>query len=65
MKVDIRHEAAKHYDCNPDFSNDIPFYQQLISSPDLSVLELGCRDVIKGNQMGRITSYPNVFYLLS
>ena len=39
--MDIRTEAAKYYDSNPDFVNDIPFYQKLIPSPDSSVLELG------------------------
>jgi SAM-dependent methyltransferase len=42
MKIDIRAEAAKYYDKNPDFPNDIPFYQKLIPSPDCSILELGC-----------------------
>jgi SAM-dependent methyltransferase len=42
MKIDIRTEAAKYYDSNPGFLNDIPFYQKLIPSPYSSVLELGC-----------------------
>ncbi|MFN8385893.1 MAG: class I SAM-dependent methyltransferase, partial [Anaerolineales bacterium] len=42
MKIDIRTEAAKYYDSNPDFLNDTPFYQKLIPSPNSSVLELGC-----------------------
>lgn len=42
MKIDIRIEAAKYYDSNPDFLNDIPFYQKLIPSPNSSILELGC-----------------------
>ena len=42
MKVDIRAEAAKYYDSNPSIPNDIPFYQSLIPSPDVSILELGC-----------------------
>ena len=42
MKVDIRNEAAKYYDSNPGFLNDIPFYQNLIPSPETSILELGC-----------------------
>ncbi len=42
MKVDIRAEAARHYDSNPDFPNDVPFYRSLIASPDFSILELGC-----------------------
>ena len=42
MKVDIRTEAAKYYDSDPSFLNDIPFYQKLIPSPNISILELGC-----------------------
>jgi len=42
MKIDIRNEVAKYYDRNPSFINDIPFYQNLIFSPDVSILELGC-----------------------
>jgi SAM-dependent methyltransferase len=42
MKIDIRTEAAKYYDNNPGFLNDIPFYQRLIPSPNSSILELGC-----------------------
>lgn len=42
MKIDIRTEAAKYYDSNPDFLNDTPFYQKLMPSPNSSVLELGC-----------------------
>ena len=42
MKVDIRNKAAKYYDSNPDFLNDIPFYQKLIPFPSISILELGC-----------------------
>jgi SAM-dependent methyltransferase len=42
MKIDIRTEAAKYYDSNPSFLNDIPFYQKLITSPNSSILELGC-----------------------
>lgn len=42
MKTDIRAEAAKYYDSNPAFLDDIPFYQQLISWPASSILELGC-----------------------
>lgn len=41
MKIDIRAEAAKYYDSNPSFLNDIPFYQKLIPSSNGSVLELG------------------------
>lgn len=42
MKIDIRNEVARYYDNNPAFLNDIPFYQNLISSPENSILELGC-----------------------
>ena len=42
MKIDIRAEAARYYDSNPDAPNDVLFYQQHIPSPDASVLELGC-----------------------
>ena len=42
MKIDIRMEAAKYYDANPDFHQDVPFYQKLVPSPEASILELGC-----------------------
>jgi SAM-dependent methyltransferase len=42
MKIDIRAEAAKYYDSNPGFLNDIPFYRERIPAPDSSLLELGC-----------------------
>jgi SAM-dependent methyltransferase len=42
MKIDIRTAAAKYYDRSPNFPNDIPFYQQLVPSPNSSILELGC-----------------------
>jgi SAM-dependent methyltransferase len=42
MPVDIRLEAAKFYDNNPDTPNDIPFYLERIPSPQSSILELGC-----------------------
>jgi len=42
MKIDIRTEAAKYYDSNPDIINDIPFYQKLMPQPIGSILELGC-----------------------
>ena len=42
MKIDIRTEAAKYYDSSSSFPNDIPFYQKLIPSPNISILELGC-----------------------
>jgi SAM-dependent methyltransferase len=42
MPIDIRAEAARYYDSNPDAPNDVPFYLRLIPSPGASVLELGC-----------------------
>lgn len=42
MRVDIRTEAARFYDINPNTPNDIPFYQSLAPSPPRSILELGC-----------------------
>jgi len=42
MKIDIRLEAAKFYDSNPDTPHDIPFYLARIPSPVSSILELGC-----------------------
>lgn len=42
MKIDIRENAARYYDLNPDFPADIPFYQALIPSPQAAILELGC-----------------------
>jgi SAM-dependent methyltransferase len=42
MKVDVRLDAAKFYDLNPDTPNDIPFYRQFLTSRQMSILELGC-----------------------
>lgn len=42
MKVDIRTEAAKYYDYNPNVPDDIPFYINHIASQSMTVLELGC-----------------------
>ena len=42
MKADIRAEAARFYDYNPNLPNDVPFYEALVPSQDASVLELGC-----------------------
>ena len=42
MKIDIRSAAAKYYDFNPDFPQDVPFYQALVPAPIATVLELGC-----------------------
>jgi hypothetical protein len=32
MKVDIRADAAKYYDLNPSFPNDIPVYPKSFSA---------------------------------
>lgn len=42
MKTDIRQEAARFYDLNPDFPQDVPFYCDLLPDSNASVLELGC-----------------------
>jgi SAM-dependent methyltransferase len=42
MSIDIRDEAARYYDLNPEPLHDIPFYRTKIPSRDSSVLELGC-----------------------
>ena len=42
MAIDIRDEAARYYDLNPEPLDDIPFYRAKIPSRDSSVLELGC-----------------------
>jgi SAM-dependent methyltransferase len=39
---DIRTEAARYYDLNPNLPDDIPFYRGLIPHADSSILELGC-----------------------
>jgi len=43
MKMDLRASAAKYYDYISRDFNDIPFYVSQISSPEISILELGCR----------------------
>ena len=40
--MDARAQAAKYYDANPVFPNDIPFYRQRILSLQAKVMELGC-----------------------
>jgi SAM-dependent methyltransferase len=40
--IDIRDLAARFYDSNPDFPDDIPFYQAVIPPGDIDILELGC-----------------------
>jgi len=42
VKTDIRDDAARFYDLNPGFPEDIPFYRSLLPSSDATVLELGC-----------------------
>ncbi len=42
MTHDIRNQAARYYDLNPEFPDDIGFYKQHIASSDARVLELGC-----------------------
>jgi SAM-dependent methyltransferase len=42
MSIDIRFDAAKYYDYNPNAPDDIPFYIQRIPSRDAKLLELGC-----------------------
>ena len=42
MSINIRSDAAKYYDFNPDIPLDIPFYMERIPSPDARLLELGC-----------------------
>jgi SAM-dependent methyltransferase len=42
MSIDIRDEAARYYDLNPEPLNDIPLYRAKIPSRDSSLLELGC-----------------------
>ncbi len=39
--MDFRLEAAKYYDLQP-FPDDVQFYENLISSNTVDVLELGC-----------------------
>jgi len=42
LTIDIRDNSAKYYDLNPHRPDDISFYKSLLTSPDVSVLELGC-----------------------
>jgi SAM-dependent methyltransferase len=41
-EVDPRAAAAGLYDLEPDFPDDIPFYEKAIPHPDARLLELGC-----------------------
>ena len=40
--MDIREEAARYYDMNPDAPRDLDFYRDRIPSPASTILELGC-----------------------
>ena len=42
MPLDLRAEAARYYDLNPNALNDVPFYIDRLPNPDARVLELGC-----------------------
>ena len=42
MTLDIRADAARYYDLNPEMLEDIGFYFDRIPSPEASILELGC-----------------------
>jgi len=42
MLIDLRAEAARYYDLNPNVLTDIPFYIGRLPGPDARVLELGC-----------------------
>jgi SAM-dependent methyltransferase len=40
--VDIRTDAARYYDLNPETVDDLAFYRARIPFPEASILELGC-----------------------
>jgi cyclopropane fatty-acyl-phospholipid synthase-like methyltransferase len=42
MALDLRAEAARYYDLNPNTLVDVPFYIDRLPKPDARVLELGC-----------------------
>lgn len=42
MSGDIRAEAARYYDLNPNIPDDLEFYRLHVPSPEASILELGC-----------------------
>ncbi|MBU1050642.1 class I SAM-dependent methyltransferase [Candidatus Bipolaricaulota bacterium] len=42
MPLDLRAEAARYYDLNPNVFDDIPFYMAHLPGSDARVLELGC-----------------------
>ena len=42
MGIDIRADAARYYDLNPEMLDDIGFYRDRVPFPEATVLELGC-----------------------
>jgi SAM-dependent methyltransferase len=42
MSLDLRAEAARYYDLNPNVFDDVPFYIDRLPCADARVLELGC-----------------------
>ena len=42
MRIDIRADAARYYDLNPETLDDIGFYRDRIPFPEATILELGC-----------------------
>lgn len=42
MTLDLRAEAARYYDLNPNTLDDIPFYAGRLPKPNSRTLELGC-----------------------
>ncbi len=42
MPSDSRENAAAYYDLSPTNPDDVPFYRNRVSSPDATILELGC-----------------------
>ena len=42
MPIDIRSNAARYYDLNPEMLDDIGFYQDRVPFPEATILELGC-----------------------
>jgi len=42
MTLDLRAQAARYYDLNPNPPADVPFYIDRLPGPEVRVLELGC-----------------------
>lgn len=42
VPIDIRADAARYYDLNPETLDDIGFYRDRIPYPGAAILELGC-----------------------